>query len=191
MASANRAALAQKIPTTPSGAATAPTPRGRLIWASWLTVIRNPRAAPCRDGFVRETTQGPAAPLETARLYRQFGAGWTSRTLQNALAWMLTSDAVKAQVHHARTEYAKRRTHMATLPSERVIVESHDGLGLWVRVLNEQQALLALASHGVAAGGASGGAIRSHSHSIRLAIGRRLERPDEVADLYALASRAL
>ncbi|MGM9472521.1 hypothetical protein ACS5PJ_11000 [Pseudarthrobacter sp. YS3] len=63
---------------------------------------------------------------------------------------------------------------------------------LWVPVLNEQQALLVLASHGVAAGGASGGAIRGgHRQSIRLAIGRQLERPDEVADLYAMASRAL
>jgi hypothetical protein len=51
---------------------------------------------------------------------------------------------------------------------------------------------LVLASHGVAAGGASGGAIRGgHRQSIRLAIGRQLERPDEVADLYAMASRAL
>lgn len=137
---------------------------------------------------------GPAEPMERARLYRQFGAGWTSRTLQNALAWMLTSDAVRAQVQRARTEYAKRRTQMAELLADRgVVVESHDdGLGLWVPVLNEQQALLVLASHGVAAGGASGGAIRSgHRQSIRLAIGKQLERPDEVADLYAMASRAL
>ncbi|WP_255770938.1 aminotransferase class I/II-fold pyridoxal phosphate-dependent enzyme [Pseudarthrobacter sulfonivorans] len=136
---------------------------------------------------------GPSEPLERARLYRQFGAGWTSRILQNALAWMLTSDAVKAQVEHARARYAERRTQMAMLLAERgVQVESHDdGLGLWVRVLNEQQALLVLASHGVASGGSSGGSIRSQPPSIRLAIGRQLDRPEEIADLYAMASRAL
>jgi|GEM_PF-4570164 len=69
--------------------------------------------------------------------------------------------------------------------------ERGQGLALWVPVLNEQQALLVLASHGVAAGGASGGAIRGHSQSIRMAIGRGLERPEEVADLYAMASRAI
>jgi hypothetical protein len=40
--------------------------------------------------------------------------------------------------------------------------ERGQGLALWVPVLNEQQALLVLASHGVAAGGASGGAIRGN-----------------------------
>lgn len=135
---------------------------------------------------------GAAEALERARVYRKFGAGWTSRLLQNALAWMLTDPDVQSTVQRAREVYALRRQKMAGLLLERgVAVENNDGLSLWVPVLNEQQALLVLASHGVAAGSVEGGTITSGRKIIRLPIGRDLENPEKIADLYAMASIAL
>ena len=51
------AALAQKMPNTPRGAAAAPTARGRLIWARRLDVNRMPSVAPCDAGGVSDVTQ--------------------------------------------------------------------------------------------------------------------------------------
>lgn len=135
---------------------------------------------------------GSAEAIERARVYRQFGAGWTSRIMQNALAWMLVDPDVQAMVETARTTYAARRHEMAQLLSDRgVPVENNDGLSLWVPVLNEQQALLVLASHGVAAGSVGSGAVTSGRRHIRLPVGRQLDDPERIADLYAMASVAI
>lgn len=134
---------------------------------------------------------GSADAIKRAWDIRQFGAGWTSRLLQNALAWMLEDPQTKSQIAKARHKYNERRKMMADLLAQRGIdAHSKDGLSLWVPVLSEQQALLVLASHGIAALGGAGSAVRSHAPMVRLSIGRELEHPERIADFYSMAARA-
>lgn len=134
---------------------------------------------------------GAADPIERARVYRQFGAGWTSRILQNALAWMLTDRSTQRVIENAQAVYAARRhTMVALLQAHGVTVNHHDGLSIWVPVHNEQQALLILASHGIAADGAQGGSLKSEQQLIRLTIGHEFQDPERIAALYAMAATA-
>ncbi|MGO4690564.1 aminotransferase class I/II-fold pyridoxal phosphate-dependent enzyme [Glaciibacter sp. 2TAF33] len=135
---------------------------------------------------------GAELPIERARLYQQFGAGWTSRMLQGALAWMLTDADTRARVDHARQVYKGRRVQMATLLGERGLnVKPRDGLSLVVPLLSEQQGLLVLASYGIATETGREGSILTHSPVARLGIGQELADPERVADAYAMAARAL
>lgn len=134
---------------------------------------------------------GAEGPIERARLFQQFGAGWTSRLLQGALAWMLTDPATCTQVAHASKVYEQRRTTMAGLLVDRgLAVTSRSLLSLNVPLLSEEQGLLVLASHGIASMGGRSGSIRPHPPAARLGIGIPFDEPERIADVYALAARA-
>lgn len=133
---------------------------------------------------------GAADAVTRARDILQFGTGWTSRLMQNALAWMLQDPEVCNEIEVAKTKYAERRQLMIDLLAERgVSLKSQDGLCLAVPVLNEQQALLVLASHGIAALGGSGSALRNHRPTIRLSIGKEFEDPVRIAYAYSMAAK--
>ncbi|EWT04784.1 GntR family transcriptional regulator [Intrasporangium chromatireducens Q5-1] len=134
---------------------------------------------------------GGAAPLERARVYRQFGAGWTSRIVQNALAWMLLDPGCQEQVRTARRIYAQRRHDLVRLLEQRgVPVANESGLAVWVPVLNEREALLVLASHGIAVAGAAESWTRQGPAAVRVATGQPIPNIEAVADAIALASTA-
>lgn len=134
---------------------------------------------------------GAENPIERARLFQQFGAGWTSRVLQGALAWMLTDASTHNQIDHASEVYKQRRTLMADLLVDRGLsVTPRDGLSLNVPLLSEEQGLLVLASHGIASMGGRSGSIRTHPPAARLGIGIPFTEPERIADVYAKAARA-
>ncbi|HEX5534820.1 MAG TPA: hypothetical protein VFX33_13850 [Actinomycetales bacterium] len=134
---------------------------------------------------------GAAEPIERVRVYRQFGAGWTSRLLQNALAWSLVDAGCRHTVEHARTVYRDRRQTLCDLLAERgVRAPLGDGLAVWVPVLSEHEAALVLASHGIAVAAAAESWTRPGAAAIRVATGLPLSDPVAVADAVALAVRA-
>lgn len=134
---------------------------------------------------------GAREPIERVRVYRQFGSGWTSRFLQNALAWLLDDEESRAAVARARTTYRERREHLAGLLAERGVQSSGvDGLAVWVPVRSEHEALLVLASHGIAVAGASASWSRPGPPAIRVATGRPIPSPDRVAAAVTLAVQA-
>jgi DNA-binding transcriptional MocR family regulator len=134
---------------------------------------------------------GAWSPVERVRVYRQYGSGWTSRILQNALAWALTAAEPRAAVTRAREIYARRRAEMGSLLADRgVAVSTDDGLGVWVPVEREHEASLVLASHGIAVTTAADSWTRPGPPAIRVATGRPLPDPAFVADTVALAVRA-
>jgi DNA-binding transcriptional MocR family regulator len=134
---------------------------------------------------------GAAEPIERVRVYRQFGSGWTSRLLQNALAWLLEDKKSRDTVAAARTTYRKRRERLAGLLAAREVpTTSVDGLAIWVPVRREHEALLVLASHGIAAAGASASWTRPAPPAIRIATGLPIPDADRVADAIALAVQA-
>jgi len=134
---------------------------------------------------------GAAEPIERVRVYRQFGSGWTSRLLQNALAWLLQDELSTSTVATARTTYRERREHLTgLLATRRVEATGVDGLALWIPVRSEHEALLVLASHGIAAAGANASWTKPGPPAIRIATGLPIPEPDRVADAVALAVQA-
>lgn len=134
---------------------------------------------------------GPADALTRAHSSRQFGAGWTSRLLQDSLAWMLQDAASRACVDRAAEVYRERREHLISLLADQgVQIHNRDGLALWVPVLDETQALVALASHGIAAIPGTQFRMRAGPPAVRVSISHRLDDPQFVADALVRAARA-
>lgn len=93
---------------------------------------------------------GPADLVDELVLRRQLGQGWSSRMLQRVLFSLLSEPAAQAQVEHARHEYARRRAAVVDgLAAAGIAVGGTDGLNIWVPVLDEQAAVVRLASRGI------------------------------------------
>lgn len=135
---------------------------------------------------------GAARPVERVRAYRHFGDGWTSRVLQNALAWLLEDPGTQAVVRRASEVYTERRERFAAaIRSRGLEVRGGDNLALWVPVISEHQAELVMASHGIATMGcrASWGG-RPPQEGIRVVTALEVPDLERVADIIALAAQA-
>lgn len=134
---------------------------------------------------------GHAESVRRANDMLQYGSGWTSRILQNALSHLLQDSVAQSNIRHAREIYSQRRHLLVNMLAERgVRVHSHDGLSVSVPVRNEQQALLVLASHGIAAIGTGSASLEEDVQAIRLPVGAEFRNPEEVAEVFALSARA-
>jgi DNA-binding transcriptional MocR family regulator len=135
---------------------------------------------------------GAATAVDRAQAFRSFGAGWTSRISQEALAWLLTDQRSCDLIDRARAEYAARRKSLSSALADRgITTENRDGLCLWVPVQDERFALVTLAAHGVAVSSGDGFHWRSPgSGRIRVSISTmKIKDVDEIADLISLAAR--
>ncbi|BBH71338.1 GntR family transcriptional regulator [Actinoplanes sp. OR16] len=95
---------------------------------------------------------GPAHVIDAVSDRRLLGPGWSSRLLQGVLLDLLTDPRVIAQVAGARDTYAARRAALlAVLDARGVQATAADGINLWMTVPDQQNAMVALAAHGVAA----------------------------------------
>jgi DNA-binding transcriptional MocR family regulator len=93
---------------------------------------------------------GPARVIDAVADRRLLGPGWSSRLLQGVLLDLLTSPSSMAQVAAARSEYARRRSLLcAGLSQHGVEATADDGINLWMTVANQQDAMVALAGHGI------------------------------------------
>jgi DNA-binding transcriptional MocR family regulator len=82
--------------------------------------------------------------------YRSFGAGWTSRILQEAAAWLIRDKQSSAIVNRSRDVYAgRRRALVDALGMRGIDLPDGDGLCVWVPVKSEQFALVTLAASGI------------------------------------------
>ncbi len=83
--------------------------------------------------------------------WRNFGVSWTSRILQDAVAWMLTDEATQQNIQQAKTVYAQRRQQLlAALAKRGLVLEERDGLSVQIPVESEQYAMITLAARGIA-----------------------------------------
>ena len=137
---------------------------------------------------------GPTNVLDRVRIIRSYGAGWTSRILQNAAAHLMGDPAAIATVAAARTEYTARRTALRDALSARGIgTKNEDGLVLWMPVLDESATLVTLAAHGVSVGPGSRYTERPDEPHVRVAVSRIERSPatiSDLADLLTMAARA-
>jgi len=83
--------------------------------------------------------------------WRNFGVSWTSRILQDAVAWLLEDEATQQQIAATRAIYQQRREAMLASLAQRGLVLPHrDGLSLYIPVASEQFAMITLAARGIA-----------------------------------------
>ncbi|PKA44546.1 PLP-dependent aminotransferase family protein (plasmid) [Rhizobium sullae] len=127
------------------------------------------------------------AIVEQIQSYRSFSAGWTSRILQAAVAWLLRDQMTDEILDRARNIYQQRRDELTNALRERG-VEVDDGAGLcaWVPVSSEPFAMVTLAARGIAVHPGAKFSILPSNH-IRVATGNLSDHSREVADGIALA----
>ncbi|APO72189.1 transcriptional regulator/aminotransferase domain-containing protein (plasmid) [Rhizobium gallicum] len=127
------------------------------------------------------------AIVEQIQSYRSFSAGWTSRILQAAAAWLLRDPRTDEILTRARDIYQQRHDELTNALRERG-VEVDDGAGLcaWIPVSSEPFAMVTLAARGIAVHPGAKFSILPSNH-IRVATGNLSDRSSEVADGIALA----
>lgn len=136
--------------------------------------------------------EGPPELIDRIRAFRGYGSGWTSRVLQEALAWMLDDTESARTVERASLAYEQRRLALhRALASEGVACGAGGGMTLWVPVPDERYAVVTMAAHGVSVASGSRFSPTGGLPHIRIATGTlREEDAPRVARLVAMAVRA-
>jgi DNA-binding transcriptional MocR family regulator len=117
------------------------------------------------------------------RSYRNFGASWTSRILQDAVAWLMEDAATQDAITEARSVYYKRRMRLVDELSLRgVEVSGVDGLSVWLRVPDEQTALVNMALRGFPILPGNQFSLNLPDHYIRVATSRLSEHYEAIAE---------
>lgn len=94
---------------------------------------------------------GPQDLIRRIQSWRNFGASWTSRILQQAVAWMMTDDTTQQQIQRAKAVYASRRHQLTeALAARGLPLPQRDGLSIYLPVQSEQFAMITLAARGIA-----------------------------------------
>jgi len=94
---------------------------------------------------------GTAEMVKRLQAWRNFGVSWTSRILQDAVAWMLNDEETQQRIQQAKATYAQRRQQLlAALAKRGLVLEERDGLSVWIPVESEQYAMITLAARGIA-----------------------------------------
>ncbi|KNC15342.1 GntR family transcriptional regulator [Pantoea sp. RIT-PI-b] len=89
--------------------------------------------------------------VQRLQAWRNFGVSWTSRILQDAVAWMLNDEDTQQRIQHAKATYAQRRhLLLAALAKRGLQLDERDGLSVWIPVESEQYAMITLAARGIA-----------------------------------------
>ncbi|MDI6101121.1 aminotransferase class I/II-fold pyridoxal phosphate-dependent enzyme [Actinoplanes sp. NEAU-A12] len=133
---------------------------------------------------------GPAHVLESVADRRLLGPGWSSRLLQGVLLDLLTDPGAVARVATARFVYAERRSSLLKALRDRgVTATAADGINLWMEVADQQNALVALAAHGIAAApGAPFCVTPLDGDHLRITVGLVADGYDDLADVLAAAA---
>jgi DNA-binding transcriptional MocR family regulator len=133
---------------------------------------------------------GPAHVLDTVADRRLLGPGWSSRLLQGVLLDLLTDPGSVARVATARSVYAERRAGLLKALHDRgVAATAADGINLWMEVPDQQNAMVALAAHGIAAApGAPFCVTPLASDHLRITAGLITGGYDELADALTVAT---
>lgn len=89
--------------------------------------------------------------VKRIQAWRNFGVSWTSRILQDTVAWLLEDQATQQQIATARQVYHQRREQLRQALAQRgLILPPQDGLSLYIPVASEQFAMITLAARGIA-----------------------------------------
>ena len=130
---------------------------------------------------------GPVELVRQIHAYRNFSDRWTSRILQEAVAYLLTDAQALETVAHARHVYAQRRQALvAALAKRGIICPAGDGLAIWLEVPSEQYALVTMAAHGYAVGAGSRNTLLAGRAHLRIGTSQLQTGVEAVADALRL-----
>ncbi|SER11818.1 DNA-binding transcriptional regulator, MocR family, contains an aminotransferase domain [Faunimonas pinastri] len=133
---------------------------------------------------------GSKTVVDQVQHYRSFSAGWTSRVLQSATAWLLRDRETQDLLQTARGRYRERRQRIASaLRANAVPVADGQSLCIWVPVPSEPFAMVTLAARGIAVNPGSKFSMHPVSH-IRVATASLRDRYDEVAEAIVLGCQS-
>lgn len=131
---------------------------------------------------------GTRSIVDQIQSYRSFSAGWTSRILQAATAWLLRDPATQETIDHAREVYLGRRANLVSALQKRGVQALHGaGLCAWVPVSSEPFAMVTLAAHGIAVHPGAKFSNLPTCH-LRVATATLSDHYEKVADSIALAA---
>lgn len=92
-----------------------------------------------------------AEMVRRIQAWRNFGVSWTSRILQDSVAWLLQDATTQETIAAARATYRQRRERMLTaLAAHGLRLPMRDGLSICIPVTSEQYAMITLAARGIA-----------------------------------------
>lgn len=92
-----------------------------------------------------------AEMVKRIQAWRNFGVSWTSRILQDGVAWLLEDAVTQQKISDARAAYRQRREKMlAALAARGLTLPMRDGLSIYIPVASEQYAMITLAARGIA-----------------------------------------
>jgi DNA-binding transcriptional MocR family regulator len=132
---------------------------------------------------------GPAGIVQTLADGMAIGPGWTSRLLQRLLADLLTDAATQTSLAAARRTYTERREQLiAGLAARGVELRCADGINCWLPVADEADALVRLATQGVAVAPGAPFMAEPDSPHVRVTVGRIDHGIDHVVALLADAA---
>ncbi|ALU89829.1 Transcriptional regulator, GntR family / Aspartate aminotransferase [Herbaspirillum rubrisubalbicans M1] len=130
---------------------------------------------------------GPVELVRQIHGYRNFSDRWTSRILQEAMAFLLTDTQCLATVERARGIYAQRRQALvAALAQRGVDCPAGDGLAIWLPVPSEPYALVTMAAHGYAVGAGSRNSLLPGRAHLRIGTSRLESESQAIADALCL-----
>jgi DNA-binding transcriptional MocR family regulator len=129
-----------------------------------------------------------AGTVERIQGLRAFGAGWTSRLLQETLACLLDDPDAAAAVARARAVYTERRAaFLDQLAATGTAPPESDGLCVWLPVRDESYALVTFAAHNIAVSPGSRFAGQPMPPHVRIATSLLVDRAADAAKVAALA----
>lgn len=132
---------------------------------------------------------GPLPIIDQIQSYRSFSAGWTSRILQAATAWLLRQEATWETIAKSREIYQSRRDALGqALRARAIAIGDGSGLCLWVPVASEPFAMVTLAARNIVVNPGNKFSVLPSNH-IRVATATLTDRCEEVAEAIALAHR--
>lgn len=135
---------------------------------------------------------GAADPIEAVVDRRRLGPSWTSRLVQHMLLALLLDDAIRGLIGSAVDEYTTRRATLSRhLAEAGVDVTDGEGLNLWIPVLDEGRAMVALALRGIGVAPGTPFAVAPGSSShIRVSVGNARGDLTDLAAAIATATQA-
>lgn len=132
---------------------------------------------------------GTTEMVKRLQSWRNFGVSWTSRILQDAVAWMLTDEATQQCIQRAKAVYAQRRQRLLSALAQRGMrLEERDGLSILIPVESEQYAMITLAARGIAVLPGERCSINSRQFIRVSAALLPFEQLDSIADAIVIAS---
>lgn len=133
---------------------------------------------------------GSSSIVEQIQSYRSFSAGWTSRILQSAVAWLLNDEETQVALDQTRRIYHERaRKFTQALSAKDITAPGGSGLCCLLPVPSEPFAMVTLAARNIAVAPGTKFSIRPVS-AIRIATSILNDAQiEDVASAVALASR--